>query len=99
MLAVVHDVNQDPTWKAEWIEKAMCSVFQKAEILKINSLGLPMLGTKHGKLDYQVFSNLLARCLKSCEFKYMKIIWLIAPVPINAVVISLLEKHMKSITS
>jgi len=63
MLAVVHDVNLTPTWKEEWIEKAICAVFQKAEALKINTLGLPLLGTKHGKLDLQRFLKLLARCL------------------------------------
>ncbi|MBC2717715.1 MAG: hypothetical protein HF978_20625 [Desulfobacteraceae bacterium] len=94
MLAVVHDVNRDPTWKEEWIEKAICAVFQKAEILKIKTLGLPMLGTKHGKLNYQRFSRLLARSLRSCEFEYLKIIWLIAPVPVNTAVISVLTKEL-----
>lgn len=94
MLAVVHDVNREPTWKEEWIEKAVCTVFQKAEGLKIKTLGLPLLGTKHGKLDYQRFAGLLARCLQSCEFKYLKLVWLIAPVPVNAAVISKLQKEL-----
>ena len=27
-LAVVHDVDQDPTWKEEWVEKALVNIFQ-----------------------------------------------------------------------
>lgn len=94
MLAVVHDVNQDPTWKEEWIEKAVCSVFQKAEILKLRTLGLPMIGTKHGKLTYQNFSKIFARALRTCVFKYLKLIWLIIPVPVNSAVISLLKNEL-----
>lgn len=94
MLAVVHDVSLDPTWKEEWIEKAIHAVFQKAEILKINTLGLPLLGTKHGKLDHKRFIKLLAHNLKSCDFKFLRLLWLIAPVPLNADIISALRKEL-----
>jgi len=94
ILAVVHDVNQEPTWKEKWIEKALCSVFKKCEVLKIKTLGLPMLGTKHGRLNHQRFSRLLASSLQSCEFKNLNQIWLISPVPVNAAVISALEKEL-----
>jgi len=93
MLAVVHDVNQDPTWKEEWIEKAMCSVFQKSEQLKIKTLGLPMLGTKHGQLNSRHFAELLARFLRLSEFKHLKLIWLIAPVPVNKSIIDVLNYY------
>jgi hypothetical protein len=94
MLAVVHDVSLNPTWREEWIEKAIHAVFQKAEILKINTLGLPLLGSKHGKLEHHRFTELLSRCLKSCEFKFLRLLWLIAPVPVNADIISALKKEL-----
>ncbi len=94
MLAVVHDVSLDPTWKEEWIEKSIHAVFQKAEALKIKTLGLPLLGTKHGKLDHHRFTELLARCLTSRKFNFLRLLWLIAPVPVNADIIVALKKEL-----
>ena len=94
MLAVVHDESLDSTWKEKWIEKAIHAIFQKAEILKINTLELPLLGTKHGKLDHQRFTKLLAHCLKSCDFKFLRLLWLIAPIHLNTDIISALRKEL-----
>ena len=49
-LAIVHDVNQEPTWKEAWIERALHSVFREAEQRSISAIGLPLLGTLHGRL-------------------------------------------------
>ena len=93
MLAVIHDVNREPTWKEEWIEKAICSVFNQSERLKIQTIALPMLGTQHGRLKHPRFGKLLAKALNRSKFEHIRIVWIIAPVPVNKAIIDILKKR------
>ncbi len=78
-LAIVHDLNQDPTWKEEWIEKCLEGILFEAERRKLRSLAIPFLGTKHGKLKKEHFLELFWEILKGMSFKHLKRIWLIIP--------------------
>jgi hypothetical protein len=78
-LAVVHDVNLEPTWKEEWIEKALGNIFREAEGRKLKAIAVPMLGTRHGRLDQKDFTALLGRSLRQQSFAHLKRLWLIAP--------------------
>ncbi len=78
-LAIVHDVNQEPTWKEEWVETALKQVFREGEKRKISALGLPLLGTKHGRLDKLRFVALLAEVLNRIVLDHLKQLWLIVP--------------------
>jgi hypothetical protein len=77
-LAVVHDVNQEPTWKAEWIEKAFANIFRESERRKLTAVAVPMLGSRHGRLDPKDVTTLLGRSLKQQSFVHLKRLWLIA---------------------
>lgn len=96
MLAVIHDVNRDPTWREEWIKKALFSVFQYAERLKLRTLGLPILGTKHGRLKHPHFAKMLARILHDSKFEHLRLVWLIAPIPANKTIVDILKKETGS---
>ena len=78
-LAVVHDVNLEPTWKEEWIEKALVNIFGEAERRKMKAVAVPMLGTRHGRLDPKDFTALLGRALRQQSFVHLKRLWLIVP--------------------
>lgn len=93
-MAVVHDVNQDPTWREEWIESALKEIFRQAERRKLRAIGLPLLGTIHGKLANQRFGELLTRALVQTPFKHLRCLWLIAPTPINSEIIELLQSML-----
>jgi hypothetical protein len=95
-LAVVHDVTQDPTWKEEWVESALGKIFQEAEKRRLRAVGLPLLGTLHGKLAKQRFAVLLSRVLMQTSFVYLKRLWLIAPAGVNSEVIEMLKSKLKS---
>ena len=95
-LAIVHDVNQEPTWKEAWIEGALKSVFQQAEQRKISAIGLPLLGTLHGRLEKSRFAVILARVLKLTTFNYLKQIWLIVPAKTNSEIIAVLKAELKT---
>ena len=96
-LAIVHDVNQDPTWKPEWIESALKEIFCKAEQHKLQSVGIPLLGTLHGKLEENHFVELLAQALRCTAFFYLKRLWLIAPAGFNINLIKMLKAALKQV--
>lgn len=90
-LAVVHDVDQDPTWKEEWVEKALVNIFQEAEQRRLGAIGLPMLGTRHGKLEYNRFAELLGKALTQSILKHLRRLWLMAPIDKNRKIIRVLK--------
>ena len=79
MLAIVHDFNQDPSWKEEWIENALRGVFQQMEKLGLQSLALPLLGTVYGTLDKRRFIELLVRALQGTGHNALRLLWLGVP--------------------
>ena len=83
LLAVVHDVNQEPTCRSKWVEKALQAVFREVERRGIQSLGMPLLATRHGRLPCSRFAQLLGSTLSQTEFKSLKRLWIMAPVPDN----------------
>jgi hypothetical protein len=93
-LAIVHDVNQEPTWKEAWIERALNSVFQEAEKRKISTIGLPLLGTLHGRLEIPRFAVILGRVLKQTSFNHLKQIWLIVPPKTKSEIIAALDAEL-----
>jgi hypothetical protein len=78
-LAVVHDVDQEPTWKESWIEKALRGIFKEAEDRRLKSIALPLLGTRHGKLLPTRFIHLLDRALKQSKLEHLRRLWLVTP--------------------
>ena len=99
LLAIVHDVNQEPTWNETWIEMALGGVFRAAELNKIPSMGLPLLGTKHGRLEKFRFLVLLADVLKQTDIHRLRQIWLIVPPESGAEIINALSDELKKIKS
>ncbi|MBW1941783.1 MAG: hypothetical protein JRJ51_02985 [Deltaproteobacteria bacterium] len=79
LLAIVHDLNQDPTWKETWISDALRGVLKIAEERRLHSIALPMLGTVHGTFDGQKFMLLLGSALKDIHPAQLKRIWMIIP--------------------
>jgi hypothetical protein len=94
-LAIVHDVDSDPTWREEWIEKALRSVFFEAEKYKVHSLALPLLGTQHGKLEKNRFIELLCLVLQETSFSVLQRLWLIIPEHTKSQIIAMLKKDLK----
>jgi hypothetical protein len=96
-LAIVHDVNQDPTWKTEWIESALKKIFCEAEQRRLQSVGLPLLGTLHGKLEEKHFVELLAQALRCTAFFNLKRLWLIAPAGFDKNLIKMLKAALQQL--
>ncbi len=94
-LAVVHDVDDVPTWREKWIEAALWEIFKKAEDRRMSAIGLPVLGSRYGKFKASRFIHLLNRVLDAGGICHLKRIWLIAPVPVNAQLIKMLGEQRR----
>lgn len=79
ILAIVHDFNQDPSWKEEWIESALRNALQESQKLGIRSLALPFMGTVHGSLEKRRFLEILVRALRETRLNYLNLLWLVTP--------------------
>jgi hypothetical protein len=91
MLAVVHDLNQEPTWKMEWVENALRGIFQEIESRKLRSLALPFIGTLHGNLGKGQFVGMLRDVLAGMEFKHLRKVWLVVPFKTKRGILKALE--------
>jgi hypothetical protein len=85
-LAVVHDFDQEPSWREEWVGKALENIFREVERRGLRSIALPFLGTKHGLLGKRRFICLLDDFLKKNSFPYLLRIWLVAGDPEDEII-------------
>ena len=91
LLAIVHDVNQEPTWNEEWIMSALEGIFREAERRNLPSIALPLLGTLHGSLEKERFVALLQKTLEQSSIDHLKRLWLIVPVGTSRDIIEMLK--------
>jgi hypothetical protein len=75
-LAIVHDLNQEPSWREEWVTGALAAALREAEKLELGSIALPMLGALHGSLDEGRFCELLHAVLQNTPLNNLREIWL-----------------------
>jgi hypothetical protein len=79
LLAVVHDLGRDPTWREEWVTAALEGILRECETREIGSLALPPIGTLHGTLRVERFVALLRDALRGPMPASLERVWLIAP--------------------
>ena len=51
LMAVVHDLALQPSWREEWIAAAYAGIAREACERGLGDLVLPLLGTVHGRFD------------------------------------------------
>jgi O-acetyl-ADP-ribose deacetylase (regulator of RNase III) len=98
-LAIVHDVNQEPTWKEEWIKSALEGIFREAERRNLKSIALPLIGTLHGSLEKRRFVALLQKTLEQASIDHLKRLWLIVPDGTSRDIIEMLKSAHNHNTS
>jgi hypothetical protein len=76
LLAVVHDLAQDPTWREEWVGQALQRVLREAERRTIAALGLPILGSLHGAMSAAGFLARLEEAIAAVSPDSLPRIWL-----------------------
>ncbi|MCP4662151.1 MAG: hypothetical protein GY856_42655 [bacterium] len=78
-LAVVHDLSEEPSWREEWVASAVDGILREARRLRLRSIGLPLLATRHGKLERDRFMVLLREALQRARPGTLERLWLIVP--------------------
>jgi hypothetical protein len=81
LFAIVHDLDQEPTWQEEWIVQALHNILHESEQRQFQSMGIPFLGTVHGSLSKQRFLMLLRSVLEKSALVHLKRLWLIVSTP------------------
>lgn len=76
LLAIVHKLDEEPTWREEWVASALEAVFVQAEKKGLRAVSLPILGTVHGKMEVERSLELLADSLHHIRHVPLDRIWL-----------------------
>ncbi len=79
LLAIIHDIEQTPSWNEAWIERALFGLLQETERRKLASLCLPVLGSLHGSMSTARFAGLLRLALEHSPPKRLRRIWALVP--------------------
>jgi hypothetical protein len=94
LLAVVHDLNEEPSWKEEWVVKALHGIFQEADKRRVRSLALPLLGTLHGSLEKQRFLVLLREVVERRPPRHLTRLWLVVPAGTSSEILQMLGSDL-----
>ena len=79
ILAVIHDLSQNPTWNPLRVADALSETLRVVEERGIQSLGLWLLGAVYGKLGAGDFMALWRGALVRDRPACLKRVWLICP--------------------
>jgi hypothetical protein len=91
LLAVVHDLNQEPSWREKWVADCLEKILAEAESRKLKSIALPFLGTLHGRLERGRFLELLGDALSQSALTHLERLWLVVPDGMNSKILEILE--------
>jgi hypothetical protein len=78
-LAIVHDLDQIPTSREEWVVSALRTIFDEADKRRVRAIGVPILGSHHGSLNKPRFFSLLRPILGRTPFRHLQRVWLMVP--------------------
>ncbi len=76
LLAVVHDLGREPSWREEWVGQALTGVLRECEARGLASLGLPLLGCVHGHLAVERSVELLRQTVRQIAPTILRRVWL-----------------------
>jgi hypothetical protein len=79
LLAVIHDLSQEPTWREEWIVAALDAVLREADARNVRDLALPPLGRVHGALPRERLVVLLGAALRARPPRHLERLFLVVP--------------------
>lgn len=79
LYAIIHNLELDPTWREEWIIRALDTLLLEVERLRLREIAMPLLGTRFGNLSPQRFIELLCQAIYRFQPSRPLKLWLIAP--------------------
>lgn len=94
LLAIVHDLDKDPSWREEWIVRALERVFHESERRRLRAIALPLLGSRHGAYPRRRFMALLAAALTRHPPQTLSRVWLMTDTGAGPDLIALLRSSI-----
>jgi len=79
LLAIIHDFNEEPSWREDWVTRALEGIFHEAEMRKLTSISIPFLGNLHGTLERDRFLVLLRSSIENAYLYHLRQLWLVVP--------------------
>jgi hypothetical protein len=79
LLAVVHDLSEDPTWREEWVARAVTEILAEVARRRLCGLGLSLLGAVHGRFPVRSFLEIVRAALEQDRPPTLDRLWLITP--------------------
>ena len=76
LLAVIHDLDREPSWSEAWIADALDGVFRESRWRGLTGIATPLLGTVHGRLPVPRATELLAAALQRAADTCPDTLWL-----------------------
>ncbi len=76
-LAIIHDFDQEPSFREDWVWRALGEIFIECDNRKIPALKLAPLGTRYGGLTFSYFREQLDFLLNTTECDCLQQIWLV----------------------
>lgn len=92
LLAVVHDLDREPSWQESWIASALDAILEQVESSGFRAVALPLLGTVHGTLDPRRSAELLADALDRPTAHHLAELWLVVRHRLDPAVLEPLER-------
>ncbi len=77
LLAIVHDIEQTPTWRESWVKQAVAALLAEADEHAIEALCVPVLGSIHGAMTTTQFAALFRQALEEQAPKKLLRVWVI----------------------
>lgn len=75
LLAVVHDLSREPTWRREWVRAALQAALAEAELRELTALSVPLLGARHGSMPAEELCALLVSSMGELQPRYIRYLW------------------------
>lgn len=79
LMAIVHDIEQTPTWREDWVDAALSAVLFESERRRLATISLPVLGAEHGRMTTWRFAALLRLAIERRPLRNLRRIWARVP--------------------
>ncbi|MCI0506433.1 MAG: hypothetical protein L0Z73_10030 [Gammaproteobacteria bacterium] len=77
--AIIHDLDQEPICNEYWVRQVVQKIFAVTITRHIQSLQTPLLGTRYGDLEVELFIQILLETLTRQKTGDLKRLWLVTP--------------------
>lgn len=78
LFAIVHDFDQEPACRNEWVTEALGAALAECSRLRVHSVATQVLGSRHGPISREWFVTELERALWRNQDTELRRIWVIA---------------------